>query len=69
MSVSLSLFACYAINAFVIVSSAPPPLLPFINLRTRFLLRGEGCHTPCYGFVNYLLITFISSLTTHQILG
>jgi hypothetical protein len=28
-----------------------------------------GCNTLCYGFVNYLLITFISSLTTYQILG
>jgi hypothetical protein len=27
------------------------------------------CKTPCYNFANYLLITFISSLTTHQILG
>jgi hypothetical protein len=24
---------------------SPPP---FVNLRMRFLLRGEGCNTPCY---------------------
>jgi hypothetical protein len=24
------------------------------NLRMRFLLRGEGCNTPCYDFPNYL---------------
>jgi hypothetical protein len=29
----------------------------------------EGiCNTLCYGFANHLLITFISSLTTHQII-
>jgi hypothetical protein len=39
------------------------------NLRTRFLLSVEGCNTSCYDFANHLLITFISSLTTHQILG
>jgi hypothetical protein len=27
---------------------------------------GGGCNTLCYGFANYLLITFISSLITHQ---
>jgi hypothetical protein len=43
--------------------------LPFVNLEMRYLLRGEGCNTPCYGFAHHLLITFISSLTTHQILG
>jgi hypothetical protein len=41
--------SCYAINAPFIVSCAPPP---FINLGTRFLLRGEGCHTPCYEKLN-----------------
>jgi hypothetical protein len=30
-------------------SCAPPP---FVNLGTRFLLRGEGCNTPCYGNSN-----------------
>jgi hypothetical protein len=39
-----------------------PP--PFENLGTIFLLRGEGCNTPCYG---YLLITFIRSLIMHQV--
>jgi hypothetical protein len=42
----------------------------FVNLGTRFLLRGEGYNTPCYGFPNHLhwglnqgsnpLINFIS---------
>jgi hypothetical protein len=27
-----------------------PP--PFINLKTRFRLRGEGCNTPCYELPN-----------------
>jgi hypothetical protein len=27
---------------------------PFVNLRTRFLLRWEGCNTLCYGFPNHL---------------
>jgi hypothetical protein len=26
----------------------------FSNLRTRFLLKGEGCNTPCYETRNYL---------------
>jgi hypothetical protein len=26
----------------------------FVNLGMRFLLRGEGCNTPCYAFHNYL---------------
>jgi hypothetical protein len=29
-----------------------PP--PWVNLGMRFLLRGEGCNTPCYNFPNYL---------------
>jgi hypothetical protein len=39
----------YTVNAPFIVSCAPPP---FINLRLRFLLRGEGYNTPCYGKLN-----------------
>jgi hypothetical protein len=46
---------------------APP--LRGSNLGMRFLLRGKGCNTPCYGFANYHLNISISSLTTHQILG
>jgi hypothetical protein len=57
---------CYVVNASCIISCAPPS---FINLGTRFLLSGEGCNIPCYDFTNHLLITFISSLTTHQIPG
>jgi hypothetical protein len=30
---------------------------------------GDFCNTPCYSFANYHLITLISSLTLHQILG
>jgi hypothetical protein len=41
-----------------------PP--PFINLGMRFILRGETYNTPCYGFTNYLLTTFISSLATQH---
>jgi hypothetical protein len=26
----------------------------FVNLEARFLLMGEGCNTPCYGFPNHL---------------
>jgi hypothetical protein len=40
-------------------------LLPFINLRMRFLLREEGCNTPYYSSPNYSLITFIRSLIMH----
>jgi hypothetical protein len=29
-------------------------LVPLLNLGTRFLLRGEGCNTPCYGVHNQL---------------
>jgi hypothetical protein len=39
----------YTVNAPFIVSCFPPP---FINLRTRFLLRAEGYNTPCYGKLN-----------------
>jgi hypothetical protein len=39
----------YTVNAPFIISCAPPP---FINLRLRFLLRGEGYNTPCYGKLN-----------------
>jgi hypothetical protein len=51
--------SCYAINAPFIISCAPPP---FINLGTRFLLRGEGYNTMCYGSPNPSLITIISGL-------
>jgi hypothetical protein len=34
----------YPFNASFIISCAPPP---FVNLGMRFLLRGEGCNTPC----------------------
>jgi hypothetical protein len=40
-----------------------PP--PFINLGARFILRGEGCKTPCYGSPNYPQITFIRGLIVH----
>jgi hypothetical protein len=39
------------VDAIYIIFYAPPPL---VNLRARFLLRGEGCNTLCYGFPNYL---------------
>jgi hypothetical protein len=26
----------------------------FVNLEMKFLLRGEGCNTPCYSFPNHL---------------
>jgi hypothetical protein len=35
---------------FASFSCASPP---FVNLRTRFHLRGEGCNTPCYGILKY----------------
>jgi hypothetical protein len=38
-----------AVNASFIVSCAPS----FVNHMMRFLLRGEGCNTPCYGCTNY----------------
>jgi hypothetical protein len=42
-----SQYLCFStINASYIVSCAPPP---FVNLRTRFLFKGEGCNTLCYG--------------------
>jgi hypothetical protein len=37
------------VNASSLVSCAPS----FVNLRIRFLLRGEGCNTPYYGCPNY----------------
>jgi hypothetical protein len=40
----------FAINASFIVSCAPPP---FVNIRTRFLLRGEDYNTPCYEILNH----------------
>jgi hypothetical protein len=38
-------YLCFSvINVSYIVSCAPP----YVNLRTRFLLREGGCNTPCY---------------------
>jgi hypothetical protein len=44
--------------------------LHFINLRMRFLLREEGCNTPCYGFLNYLhyCLNLSSNLLVNQVL-
>jgi hypothetical protein len=50
--------SCYAVNASFIVSCASS----IVNLRTRFLLRGEGCNTLCYGSPNLSLITVINRL-------
>jgi hypothetical protein len=34
-----------------------------------FLLRGEDCNTPCYGSPNLSLITIISGLVMHDVIG
>jgi hypothetical protein len=43
----------------------------WILVRSDYPCLEVGCHsnTSCYSFANYLLITFISSSITHQILG
>jgi glutamate synthase domain-containing protein 1 len=48
--------SCYLVNASFIVSCAPPPPSPFINLKTIFLLRGEGCNTSCSKKLNQVAI-------------
>jgi hypothetical protein len=42
--------SCYAVNTSFIISCA----ISFLNLGTRFLLKGEGCNVPCYEILNYL---------------
>jgi hypothetical protein len=56
-----------AVNASFIVSCA---LHPFINLGMRFLLRREGCSTPCYGCPNYhhLCLNHASNPLVNQVL-
>jgi hypothetical protein len=47
----------------------PTPLVFLASIAISgcdFLLRGEGCNTPCYGSPNLSLITVISSLIMHD---
>jgi hypothetical protein len=41
--------------------SFPPA---FINLRMKFLLRGEGYNSPCYGLPNHLCYSLIQESNT-----
>jgi hypothetical protein len=59
--------SCYTINASFIISCASKP--SFHKSRQDFLLRGEGCNTPCYSSPNSSLITIISGLVMYSCLS
>jgi hypothetical protein len=55
-------------SSIKVTNAKPHRLYHYFNLGMRFLLTGEGYNTLCYGSPNYLLITFIRGLITHQVL-